>query len=168
MSIHIASNCFLIAIGAIIMLISIVATKGLMKALPFVPENQRRRITLYFVLHRLLMIFFLCGYLVVLGAFIFNYSFISETFVSLIFFFGSIFVLLGVSVQARLLSEVQNTLQGILPICCKCNKIRNADEDQTNPLAWKKIEEFLKEKTKVDFSHGLCPECFEAEMKDLP
>jgi hypothetical protein len=161
------ANCFLIAGGAIIMLISIVGTKGLMKALHFVPERQRRRITLYLELHRALMAFFLCCYLVVLAAFVFNYSFVSETFVSIIFFFGAVFVFVGVSVQSRLLSEVQNTLQGILPICCKCNKIRSVGANQKDPLAWKRIEEFLTERTKVDFSHGLCPDCFEQEMKDL-
>lgn len=167
MNIHIASNCFFIAVGAIIMLISIVGTKKLMKVLHFVPERRRNRISVYLILHRSLMIFFLCGYLVVLSAFVFHYSFISETFVSLIFFFGSIFVFIGVSVQSRLLSEVQNTLHGILPICCKCKKIRSADADHKDPLAWKNIEEFLTDKTKVNFTHGLCPECFEGEMREL-
>jgi len=161
------ANCFLIFVGAIIMLISIVGTKGLMKAMHFVPERQRRRITLYLLLHRALMAFFLCGYLVVLAAFVFHYSFVSETFVSLIFFFGAVFVFVGVNVQTRLLSEVQNTLQGILPICCKCHKIRSVGANQNDPLAWKRIEEFLTERTKVDFSHGLCPDCFDEEMKDL-
>ena len=167
MSIHIATNCFLIAVGAIIMLISIVGTKGLMKTLQFVPERQRRHITRYLTLHRVLMAFFLCGYLVVLASFAFHFPFISESFVSLIFFFGAIFVFVGISVQSRLMSEVQNTLQGILPICCKCNKIRNGDANPKDPLAWKRIEEYLTEKTNVDFSHGLCPECFEVEMKEL-
>ena len=167
MSMLMFANCFLIFVGAIIMLISIVGTKGLMQAMHFVPERQRRRITLYLVLHRALMAFFLCGYLVVLAAFVFHYSFVSETFVSLIFFFGAIFVFVGVSVQSRLLSEVQNTLQGILPICCKCHKIRSIGADQNDPLGWKRIEEFLTERTNVDFSHGLCPDCFDQEMKDL-
>jgi hypothetical protein len=149
------------------MLISIVGTQDLMKALHFVPERQRKVIRRYLILHRTLMVFFLCGYLVVLTAFIFHYSFISETFVSIIFFFGSIFVFIGISVQSRLLSEVQNTLHGILPICCKCKKIRSTDADHRNPLAWKKIEDYLTDKTNVNFSHGLCPECFENEMRDI-
>jgi len=165
MSIHTIIDCFLIAVGAIIMLVSILGTKGLMKTLHFIPEHQRKHITRYLVLHRALMAFFLCGYLVVLAAFALNYSFISETFVSLIFFFGAIFVFIGINVQSRLLSEVNNTLQGILPICCKCNKIRSADADYKDPTAWKKIEAFLSERANVDFSHGLCPECFKEEMR---
>jgi len=164
---HTISNCIFILSGAIIMLISILGTKNLMAALHFVPERQRRYIRMNLVLHRVLMAFFLCGYLVVLAAFAFHYSFVSETFVSLIFFFGAIFVFLGVSVQSRLLSEVHNTLQGILPICCKCKKIRNVEANPKDPLAWKKIEVYLSEKTNVNFTHGLCPECFAGELKDL-
>ncbi len=167
MDIHTFFNSILIFSGAIIVLISILATKDIKKVLPLVPERQRKHITWYLMLHRVLMAFFVCGYLVVLFAFIFHYSFISETFVSLIFFFGAIFVFIGVSAQSRLMTEVQHTLQGILPICCKCNKIRNVDANQKDPHAWKKIEDFLSEKTDVNFSHGLCPECFEGEMEEL-
>jgi hypothetical protein len=167
MSIHTIVNCCLIFVGAIIMLLSIVGSKGLMKTLPFVHERQRRHVTLYLVLHRALMAFFLCGYLVVLAAFAFHYSFISETFVSLIFFFGAIFVFVGVVVQSRLLSEVQSTLQGILPICCKCKKIRVVDANHKDQIAWKGIEAYISEKTNVDFSHGYCPECYEVEMKNI-
>jgi hypothetical protein len=165
--IHTFINCFIIFLGAIIMLISMIGTKGLMKALHFVPERKRKHITWQLVLHRALMAFFLCGYLVVMTAFAFHYSFISETVVSLIFFFGAIFVFIGVRVQSRLMSEVQNTLQGILPICCKCKKIRNVDANQKDPKSWKRIEDFLTEKIDVNFSHGLCPDCFNDEMKNL-
>lgn len=149
------------------MLISIIGTKELVNALPLVPDRHRKHIKLYLALHRALMVFFLLGYLVVLAAFAFQYSFISETFVSFIFFFGAIFVFLGISIQSRLLSEMQSVLRGILPICCKCKKIRAVDANSKDPMAWKKVEDFLSDKINVDFSHGYCPECFEEEMKNL-
>jgi hypothetical protein len=167
MDIHSLVNCLIIFVGAVIMLISIIGTKGLKKALHFVPERQRKQVARYLGFHRVLMAFFLCGYIVVLVAFAFHFSFISESFVSIIFFFGAVFVFIGVTVQARLMTEVQNTLQGILPICCKCKKIRNSDANQKDPNSWKKIEDYLTERAHVNFSHGLCPECFEWEMKDL-
>jgi hypothetical protein len=113
------------------------------------------------------MAFFLCGYLVVLVAFPFHDSFLSETFVSVIFLFGAIFVLLGVVVQARLLLEVQRTLQGILPIWRRCKKIRAADGDCKDPKAWKGIEDYISERIDVDFSHGFCPKCYAEEMKTV-
>ena len=160
-------NCFLISIGAIIMLISIIKTKDLMKAIPFVPKRQQKQIKHYLVLHRCLMVFFCLGYLVVLVAFAFSYLFVSETFVSVIFFFGAIFVFIGIDIQSRLLSEVQTTLQGILPICSKCKKIRTKNGDSTDPKAWKIIEQYIAEKTDVDFSHGYCPECLRKEMEKI-
>jgi len=167
MSLHTIINCSLIFAGAVIMLVSIVKLKGPMEALSFVPESQRRTVSLYLGLHRTLMIFFLGGYLVVLAGFAFNYSFISGAFVGLIFLSGAVFVYIGIVVQSRLLSEMQKTLQGVLPICCKCKKIRFVNADPEDPKTWKGIEEFISEKTKVGFTHGYCPECFQKEMKEI-
>ena len=61
------------------------------------------------------------------------------------------------------LLEVNETLQGSLSqvremggihsLCTSCKSI--LDDDGT----WKKIDTYLKEKTKAEFSHGICPEC---------
>lgn len=149
------------------MLTSIVRAKGLMKAMPFVPERQRRHIKRYLILHCGLMIFFFFGYFVILAAFVFKYSLISETFVSVIFLFGAVFVFIGIDVQSRLLSEVQTTLHGILPIRAKCKKIRIVDGNPKDPRAWKRIENFISKRADVEFSHGYCPECFEEELKNI-
>lgn len=45
------------------------------------------------------------------------------------------------------------TLQGLLPICMHCHRIRN-DQD-----AWQKLELYISEHSNVQFTHGLCPEC---------
>jgi len=50
------------------------------------------------------------------------------------------------------------TLQGILPICSYCKKIRN---DQNY---WQKLESYVTSHTKVQFSHGACPECYEKHI----
>jgi phosphoserine phosphatase RsbU/P len=47
------------------------------------------------------------------------------------------------------------TLQGILPICMHCHKIRS-DSD-----AWEKIDDYLEKNTNAEISHGLCEECLE-------
>ncbi len=47
------------------------------------------------------------------------------------------------------------TLQGILPICMHCKKIRNDKE------SWQRIESYIQEHTDALFSHGLCPDCLE-------
>lgn len=44
-------------------------------------------------------------------------------------------------------------LQGILPICMYCKKIRN---DQNY---WQQVESYVGEHSAARFSHGICPEC---------
>ena len=52
------------------------------------------------------------------------------------------------------LEEIQ-TLTGILPICCHCKKIR---DDQGY---WEQVESYVSRHTEAEFSHGICPGCFE-------
>lgn len=52
----------------------------------------------------------------------------------------------------RALGEIK-TLRGILPICMHCKRISN-DLGQ-----WEQIENYVREHSHVEFSHGLCPEC---------
>jgi len=46
-------------------------------------------------------------------------------------------------------------LQGLLPICSYCKKIRN---DQNY---WEQVEQYIEEHSEAEFSHGICPDCFE-------
>lgn len=160
-------NCLIILFGATIMLLSIVQAGSLTKALDYVPERHRKQLGLFLLGHRMLMIFFLLGYIIVAAAFAFRSTSIGETFVSIIFLFGAVFVFIGIIVQSRLLSEIQQTLQGILPICAKCKKIRITDDAPMNPKAWKTLEAYISEKASVRFSHGYCPDCYAWEMKCL-
>jgi len=154
-------NYSLILIGAIIMLVSLVRVRGLLKSTSTVPEYHQKQIKLFFVLHRELMVFFFVGYISVLVAFAFHYSFVSETFISFVFFSGSIFVYIGTIIQSRLLTGVQNTLEGFLPICSTCKKVRVVDRSAEEPEKWQGLDKFISEKTDVSFTHGYCPECFD-------
>ncbi|GJL62803.1 MAG: hypothetical protein NPIRA04_14570 [Nitrospirales bacterium] len=66
---------------------------------------------------------------------------------------------LGERVQhlEQALAEVKQ-LQGLLPICSYCKKIRN-DENY-----WQQVEEYLSHRIDIQFSHGVCPHCFEKEI----
>jgi len=50
-------------------------------------------------------------------------------------------------------------LQGLLPICSYGKKIRN-DRNY-----WQQVESYLSEHSGVQFSHGICPECYEKFVK---
>jgi hypothetical protein len=61
--------------------------------------------------------------------------------------------------RKRLISELQEalekieTLQGILPICASCKKIRDDNGH------WNQIEVYIRDHSEAEFSHGICPEC---------
>jgi GAF domain-containing protein/ribosomal protein S27AE len=59
----------------------------------------------------------------------------------------------------RALAEV-SLLQGMLPICSYCKKIRN-DQD-----SWEQLESYISEHTHATFSHGICPDCRSTVVAD--
>jgi len=50
------------------------------------------------------------------------------------------------------LSKVK-TLEGLLPICAYCKKIRD------DKGYWNRIEKYIAERTDAQFSHGICKDC---------
>lgn len=68
---------------------------------------------------------------------------------------------------ARHVAELQDALdhikrlQGVLPICSSCHKIRDDQE------IWQALDEYLTEHTDAMLSHGLCPECMKRLYPDL-
>ncbi|MEE9910156.1 MAG: hypothetical protein K4571_00390 [Deltaproteobacteria bacterium] len=49
--------------------------------------------------------------------------------------------------------EETRVLRGFLPICASCKKIRDVDG------YWTQMEEYIRDHSEADFSHGICPEC---------
>ena len=141
------------------MLISIVKARDVAKALPLVVEKHQRKVHLGLMFHRGLMVFFLVGYLGVIAAFLFKIRLIGEAFVSIIFLFGSLFVLVGIFIETRIIYEVRSTMNKILPICMNCMSIRIEGGNPDNQVDWKRMEDYFHTLTKVNFSHSLCPKC---------
>ncbi len=62
--------------------------------------------------------------------------------------------------REHLIKELQNTLatvrqlEGILPICSFCKKIRN------DKGYWDQVDAYISRNSEAKFSHGVCPECF--------
>ncbi len=58
----------------------------------------------------------------------------------------------------QLIAELQQTisnvktLTGVLPICASCKKVREGDK-------WQQIETYIRDRSQVEFSHSICPEC---------
>ena len=69
--------------------------------------------------------------------------------------------------KEKLIAELQHsideikTLQGILPICARCKKIRN------DHGYWEQVDEYIHKHSNVEFSHSICPECRVALYPEL-
>jgi hypothetical protein len=50
------------------------------------------------------------------------------------------------------LKEIKE-LQGILPICSSCKKIRD------DKGYWNQIESYFRQHSEIGFTHSICPEC---------
>jgi sigma-B regulation protein RsbU (phosphoserine phosphatase) len=57
--------------------------------------------------------------------------------------------------------DMVNKLSGLLPICSYCKRIRK-DEDR-----WQQLESYLSEHSEAEFSHGVCPDCYERARKEF-
>ena len=61
--------------------------------------------------------------------------------------------------RQRLMTELKTALdhikqlQGMLPICSECKKIRD------DKGYWNRIESYISRHSGVEFSHGICPDC---------
>ncbi len=59
----------------------------------------------------------------------------------------------------KLIKELQNalskirTLNGLLPICANCKKIRD------DKGYWNQVEDYIRMHSRAEFSHGICPDC---------
>ena len=79
---------------------------------------------------------------------------------------GSRIVGLQMALAARV-AELQTALanvrqlSGLLPICAYCKRIRD-DADY-----WQQIEQYLVRHSDAQFTHGICPECFDVQLPSI-
>ncbi|MGA7160244.1 MAG: PAS domain-containing protein [Bacteroidota bacterium] len=69
--------------------------------------------------------------------------------------------------RENLIEELQSALdnvkilQGLLPICGNCKKIRD------DKGFWNQVEGYIQDHTDATFTHGICPECYEKLYGDI-
>ncbi|HEX9080909.1 MAG TPA: GAF domain-containing protein, partial [Holophagaceae bacterium] len=63
--------------------------------------------------------------------------------------------------QLRLALDQVKTLSGLIPICSYCSRIRS-DEGY-----WQRVEAYIRERTEAQFTHGICPDCFERAKQEI-
>ena len=74
----------------------------------------------------------------------------------LVYGFSSYILISYEIIRTRYRKEVSK-LQEMLPICSVCKKIRDKEGD------WHELENYLNRRADMDFTHGLCPDCFKKQ-----
>jgi phosphoserine phosphatase RsbU/P len=57
------------------------------------------------------------------------------------------------------LQDRMKRLEGILPTCMYCKRIRDEREH------WVLIEQYITQRTEASFSHGVCPDCYHSVVR---
>ena len=60
----------------------------------------------------------------------------------------------------RALERNLTLLQGLLPLCSHCKRIRNAANE------WETLETYVESRSGAEFSHGICPVCARDKYSD--
>ena len=72
-------------------------------------------------------------------------------------------ILMRLNVAERILEFTKQirTLKALIPICMYCKRVR----DDSN--YWDQVEHYIHEHTGTNFSHGICPTCFDVLVDKL-
>jgi K+-sensing histidine kinase KdpD len=89
------------------------------------------------------------------------YDAIVNTAILIVVFVVFSYLVNKVGVQKRELEKEIRTLEGILPICSFCKKIRNQEN------TWEPFEGYISRHTEAEFSHGMCPDCARKHYPDF-
>lgn len=54
-----------------------------------------------------------------------------------------------------------DSLKGYVPICASCKNVRTTEK------AWIPIEEYISQRTELQFSHGICPDCAKKQFPEF-
>jgi tetratricopeptide (TPR) repeat protein len=92
---------------------------------------------------------------------------LAAAIVTLLLVGGLVFAVVRYRAEARTARELREamlrvrTLQGLLPICAHCKKIRDDDG------YWQQVEAYVGEHSDAKFSHSICPECMRGHYADV-
>jgi len=81
-----------------------------------------------------------------------SYAIINSSITIIVLIFYSYLIRKVISQKKELIKKV-TVLEGILPICASCKKIRNEKGE------YEQIEKYITEHSQASFTHGLCSDC---------
>lgn len=66
---------------------------------------------------------------------------------------------LGVAQRILGMRQRMDALEGLLPICSYCKRIRGERDE------WSELEGYIETRSQAEFSHGICPDCYRTRVE---
>jgi len=70
-------------------------------------------------------------------------------------------IVIGFVTVAHTFVQQRRMLHGFLRVCTYCKRIKVDNQ------LWEQMEKFISERSRAEFSHGICPDCFKRVVADL-
>jgi hypothetical protein len=86
---------------------------------------------------------------------------VANAAIRIVMLVGYALLIAYIAKQKKELEREVNILEGILPVCSFCKKIRD------DSSVWHPMENYIMARSEASFSHGLCPECMEKQYGDF-
>jgi DNA-binding response OmpR family regulator len=72
---------------------------------------------------------------------------------------------LRVAERVLALQTEVSLMQKLLPICMYCGKIRDKEASWDDQSSWEELEAYVSKNTDVQFSHGICKDCYVTKVE---
>ena len=138
---------FMILAGAGVMAMNIVKFMSLPRLLEQFSFEGHHNFWRFFRVHQLLMLFFLLGYVAVFVSLFQRIEFVGVFFVGVIFFFGALFVYLGILLQLKMLATINAGYQEAVSIGAELDRERS-NLLETN----RKLTNEIQERQEVEYN----------------
>ena len=109
----------LILLGAVIMAINLFKFKSTLPLLDQFKVKEHAELKIFCNFHKVLIFFFLFGYIIVFFSFISKIQIVGELLVGIIFLFVALFVLLGILLQERMFDSARDSYSNLMGTASK-------------------------------------------------
>ena len=144
---------FMILAGAGVMAVNMVKFMSIPRLLEHFSFKAHHNFWRFFRVHQLLMLFFFLGYIAVFVSLFQRIEFVGVFFVGVIFFFGALFVHLGISLQLKMLATIKAGYQEAVSIGSELDRERS-NLLETNQKLTREIQERQYVENKLRESRG--------------
>ena len=70
-------------------------------------------------------------------------------------------IVVGFITIAHTFVQQKHVLHGFLRVCTYCKRVKLDNQK------WEQMEKYVSDRSRAEFSHGICPECFQRTVAEL-